>query len=235
MQAKLVVLAALSLAACNKPEVVVAPPPTPLPIATPEPAPVAIATPTAAPVRHLAPEGVFYLVSWVRVEKDDGITGLPPGTGVKLVRPGVYLTPAGEWPMVDNLVTNDLDVARAARDSAVSREAASKQWQAAEQARAAAAADARQKADSKTNSAQLADLDRLGLTRKLDALRQRKAALETEISNLSAAQSRENYGRRILGRIESNSSGDAIGPARADLAQVEGQIRDAEAALARLK
>jgi len=232
MQAKLVVLAALSLAACNKPEVVVAPPPTPLPIATPEPAPVAIATPTAAPVRHLAPEGVFYLVSWVRVEKDDGITGLPPGTGVKLVRPGVYLTPAGEWPMVDNLVTNDLDVARAARDSAVSREAASK---AAEQARAAAAADARQKADSKTNSAQLADLDRLGLTRKLDALRQRKAALETEISNLSAAQSRENYGRRILGRIESNSSGDAIGPARADLAQVEGQIRDAEAALARLK
>jgi hypothetical protein len=100
MKAILAVFAALSLAACNKPAVVVAPPPsTPLPIATPaptppptpvavrittpSPTPVAVAKPPpATPARHLAAEGVFYLVSRVRIETNDGIVGLPPGTGV---------------------------------------------------------------------------------------------------------------------------------------------------------
>jgi hypothetical protein len=89
------------------------------PSATPPPAsqPVAVVTPApATPAPELAPPGVFYLLAAARVETTDGIMGLPPGTGVKLVRPGVYLTPAGEAPLDASKLTNDMGVARRARD-----------------------------------------------------------------------------------------------------------------------
>jgi len=76
------------------------------------PATAAPPVPTATP--ELAPPGVFYLIAAARVETSDGVTGLPPGTGVKLVRPGVYLTPAGEVSLNPSLLTNDMGVARRA-------------------------------------------------------------------------------------------------------------------------
>jgi len=99
---------------------------TPLPatpIATP-PA-IAVATPQpATPAPRLAPEGIFYLIVAVNVETKDGIVGLPPGTGVKLVRPGVYLTPQGEMSLTSAQLTNDMDVAREARDTDHARQGA---------------------------------------------------------------------------------------------------------------
>jgi hypothetical protein len=232
MKAKIAILVVfLSLAACKKPEVVVAPPaPTP----TPAP-PIAVATPEPAPPeRHLAVEGVFYLVSWVRVENSDGVTGLPPGTGVKLVRPGVYLTPAGEWPLEANQITNDLDVARQARDAGAAGQALAKQRQAIEEEKAAAADAAAREQAARSNDANLQGLDRTNLTRKLEALRQQKAVLQGQVSSYFHAVGQENRGR-VLGRIEAGSSVDNLAGARAELRQVEGQIRDTEAALRRLK
>jgi len=67
---------------------------------------------TASP--ELAPAGVFYLLTPARVETKDGITGLPPGTKVTLVRSGIYLTPAGKVSLDEKQLTNDLGLARAA-------------------------------------------------------------------------------------------------------------------------
>ena len=118
---------ALAFASCQKP---IASNDEPSPVestprpATPEPAtpappppPVAVATPPAPPAPQLAPPGVFYLLSAARVETSDGIRGLPPGTGVKLVRPGIYLTPAGEAALRDDQVTNNMTLARQVRDA----------------------------------------------------------------------------------------------------------------------
>jgi hypothetical protein len=104
------VLLIVSLAACNKHPSTV--PDAALPTYD---KPVAAATPPPAP--HLAPDGVFYLVSSYHVETKDGVIGLPPGTGVKRVRKGEYLTPAGIFAIRDDLLTNDMDEAREARDA----------------------------------------------------------------------------------------------------------------------
>jgi hypothetical protein len=123
------VMAALAGASCSKPVATTgdedAPPPpaavttsAPVtPIAAPAPGGAISQTPSATPAPELAPEGVFYLVAVARVENADGVHNLPPGTGVKLVRPGVYLTPYGEHPLAAALLTNDLAKARAARDA----------------------------------------------------------------------------------------------------------------------
>jgi hypothetical protein len=108
----------------------------------------------AAPVApELAPPGVFYLVSEVRLETDSGITGLPPGTGVKLLHDDVYLTPAGEAHLTAEQLTNNLAVARTARD-------ADRATQTAAQARIAnegAVANARARAEAAAVAGQLAD------------------------------------------------------------------------------
>src|SRR5437868_3412110 len=94
-----VAIVALAFASCSKPNQTEEPPAaTPAPIATPAraenisqaPPPTTPAPATPSPAPQLAPEGVFYLIAAARVETPDGIRGLPPGTGVKLVRPGVY-------------------------------------------------------------------------------------------------------------------------------------------------
>lgn len=104
---------------------------TPAPALTrEEPAP-------ATPAPEFAPEGVFYLIAAARVETADGIKGLPPGTGVKLVKPGIYLTPAGEVPLDAALLTNDMGKARAARDADRARQAAANAGIAAQRAIAA--------------------------------------------------------------------------------------------------
>lgn len=143
------VLAAVLFTGCQKqvartdeqPPVEVVATPTPVPT-TPVPEPIAAATPPpapapATPAPELAPEGVFYLLAAARVETADGLVGLPPGTGVKLVRPGIYLTPSGEVPLDPALLTNDMGKARAARDADRARQGAAQAQVAAEGARAA--------------------------------------------------------------------------------------------------
>ena len=118
-------LLAIAFASCHKPTVDNSVPEPEAPASTPSPAtpaptraPVAAATPAPpTPAPQLAPPGVFYLVQNVRIETDSGVTGLPPGTGVKLVRPGVYLSPAGEISLRPEQITNNLALARQARDA----------------------------------------------------------------------------------------------------------------------
>jgi len=135
----LAICLAVGLSACKKP---VATEPEEPPAATPTPPPVvAVATPTPPAVvvatpappestpsaPELAPPGVFYLIVAARVETKNGIMGLPPGTGVKLVRPGIYLTPAGEVPLSAEQMTNDLVVARRVAAADKNKQAALRQ------------------------------------------------------------------------------------------------------------
>jgi hypothetical protein len=76
------------------------------------------------------------------VETDSGIVGLPPGTGVKLVREGIYQTPAGEVPLDAKLLTNDMTLARKVLNADRAKQAATK----ARLASDAAVAAAREKA-----------------------------------------------------------------------------------------
>jgi hypothetical protein len=123
-----------------------APAATPSPTTTPAVAATTVApVPTAAP--ELAPPGVFYLLAAARVETSDGVTGLPPGTGVKLVRPGVYLTPAGEVSLNPSLLTNDMGVARRALAQEKAKQSTLEQQRLAAEK---AAASASQVADAQT-------------------------------------------------------------------------------------
>jgi hypothetical protein len=101
-------------------------------VATPAPVPVA-----QAPAPELAPPGVFYLVEAYKVETDAGITGLPPGTGVKLLHDNVYLTPAGEAKLPPGILTNDMAAAREARDADRQAQTVAQQSIAAQNAAAA--------------------------------------------------------------------------------------------------
>lgn len=76
-----------------------------------------VARPSTPPPPEYAPRGVFYLLASVRKETKDGIIRLLPGTEVKLVRNGKYLTPEGEMALDPKLLTNDMARARAARDA----------------------------------------------------------------------------------------------------------------------
>jgi hypothetical protein len=107
----------LAAAGCDKLGTQTSPPSSPSPA-------VAEATPSPGP--HLAPPGVFYLVAAYRVETKSGVVGLPPGTGVKFLRDGIYLTPSGELAIPTRYLTNDMDVARAARDADLAAQAAAR-------------------------------------------------------------------------------------------------------------
>jgi hypothetical protein len=182
-----------------------------------QPETIAINSPTPAPappVRHLAPEGVFYLTAWVRVENNDGITGLPPGTGVKLVRPGVYLTPSGEMPLDEKTITNDLDIARRAQGEGVAGKLIASERQAIEDAKAAAMEAT---APGDATSTQLKDIKRDRLTKLLAALKSRKSDLESSRRSLSSA-----HGQEGIGGAKSR-----VGPATTDqeMAATEGRLR----------
>jgi hypothetical protein len=228
---------ALALASCHKPVAETAPPP-----ATPAPTPVVAAAtpppetpPPATPARHLAAEGVFYLISWVRIENNDGITGLPPGTGVKLVRPGIYLTPAGESPLSANQITNDLDIARSARDAGLAGRSIANQRQTEEENKVREMEAAAGRETDATRSGQLKVMDREHLTAKLADLQRQKTDLESKISGLSRDNGKEAYDKRYKGTIIANAASDLLPSARADLKSVTQQIRDAQAALAAMK
>jgi len=87
---------------------------TPVPVATPaqaaSPAPPAV-------VKHLAPQGVYYLVERISITTDSGIVGVSPGTKVTFVRDlgNAWLMTNGktQFEVTQDQVTNDLDVAKA--------------------------------------------------------------------------------------------------------------------------
>jgi hypothetical protein len=117
------------------------------PAANTAPAAPAVANSPAAPATahaELAPPGVFYTIAPARVETASGIVGLKPGTGVKLTRPGFYLTPYGEVALADEQVTNDMALARQAANQDAAQQAQLKKVLEAKaleaKARAAAAA-----------------------------------------------------------------------------------------------
>jgi len=227
------------LAACSKP--VAQDESTP---ATPTPAPVAAATPTPAPtpaqvavVPHnaatpqpstpapeLAPPGVFYLLVAVRVETDSGVTGLPPGTGVRLLHDDLYQTPAGEAHIAEGQVTNDMALARKAK----SADAAT---QAAAQARIAADGKTiaeRQRADAnyKPTAQQVANKnaqDQQELRTRIATLQAQYQAVATQRDALAQKQGYENY-RKATGHIVSSTSGQQVQALDGQLQTIQAEV-----------
>lgn len=171
---------ALAFASCEKKVVEAPPPPPPTPIPA-TPAPVVVATPPPA-TPELAPPGVFYLVEAARIETNDGIIGLKPGTGVKLVRPGVYLSPQGEVQLRDDQITNDMGFAR--RVLMASRQAES----ATQAAVAVASQEANaQQAAAVTGAPNIALPAGMGeRTAKLAQIRLQMIALQAQVRDIDA-------------------------------------------------
>lgn len=166
-------LAALTLGSCGKPPVTEQKPvstPVPMPAAVSAPEPVAQATPAppvATPMPELiaavppppepAPPGVFYLLAPTRIQTADGFHGLPAGTGVRLVREGVYLTSYGEAALESWQLTDDLVRAREAYDAerANARVTAEEATMAAAAGNAAAARPPEPKSDASKRRGEL--------------------------------------------------------------------------------
>ena len=234
---------ALALASCEKPATTQNTEPTPPPAATPAPATPSPATPTpaitmatpppatpvpATPAPELAPEGVFYLIAATRVETPDGIRGLPPGTGVKLVRPGIYLTPAGEVPLDSVLLTNDLAKARAARAAAQAAQAAITQRLTTEAAAAAVAAKAKSVENGASNAAAMKTIEKDKLQARITALRQQQAALDEQVAALQKQKAKESFNQTYKNRTVTSSTDQRIANAAAQAESLIDQIRDAE-------
>jgi len=84
--------------------------PNPLPpIPHPPPTPSKITPPT--PSKTVA-DGVYWVLFPISVESADGISTLRPGTAVKLIRPGFFVTPLGEMHISEDRLSNDLIQAR---------------------------------------------------------------------------------------------------------------------------
>lgn len=88
-------------------------PPSPLVLTTPTP----VSTP-APVVKHLAPEGIYFLLSRVSIPTDVGISGINVGTRVRFLK-----NTGPNWLVTDeqttfevppDQLTNDMDVANAA-------------------------------------------------------------------------------------------------------------------------
>jgi hypothetical protein len=230
-----VVALAFAMACCSKVAVneEEAAPPQPVFDAEPAPAtpaPVAV-TPVAtpAPVVELAPEGVFYLLAAARVETADGIHGLPPGTGVKLVRPGVYLTPYGEASLSAEQVTNDLSAARAARDADKAAQAMLRQQGAANAAVATTNAQVDAKQTATTHDAALKQIDRERAEKKLTQLNLQEGQLRAEIEGLEL-RLRQEYWRERKGRTVTSTTGQRLTAAKSQLYAVQAQITAASRA-----
>jgi hypothetical protein len=242
----LTVAGALAFTSCSRPTTAAqmtempAPPAevpsVPIAVATPPPVPavpVDVATsppvipePAAPAPPELAPEGVFYVIVATRVETESGVHGLPPGTGVKLVRPGIYLTPAGEMAIAPERLTNDMAVARAARNAAQAEQAALQQQGAANAS--VAAEQARMDAADVTVAHKdgLKTLDRERLEKNLAALQQQKVNMEAQVSLLVIKRNKE-YDGRAMGRTVTSNAETQLIAARAQLKTIRDQITTA--------
>ncbi|MGA3170952.1 MAG: hypothetical protein ABSE62_08035 [Chthoniobacteraceae bacterium] len=81
---------------------------------------------------HLAPEGIYFLTKQVGVTTDSGITGLEPGTEVKVLKDGgatLHVTDGREeFDVGSDSITNNLDTARDACAQNAAALAAVAQW-----------------------------------------------------------------------------------------------------------
>jgi hypothetical protein len=235
---------ALAFASCTKETVVqneaaaTPVPATPTPaLATPTPE-VAVATatpPPATPAPQLAPEGIFYLIAAASIETSDGVRGLPAGTGVKLVRPGVYLTPYGETALPAEQLTNDLSVARSARDAAVAAQTAAAQRGAADAAVANARARAAAVETAANHEAALKGIDRERLERKIAELKRQKIVVDEQVNLLGNKRSRENYNEYWKGRTVTSNTDQQMAAARVQSEMLSQQIDAAQQQLASLR
>ena len=221
---------ALAFASCHKPTAdnsssepeppAVAPSPATPPLAQPQ---VAAATPApivTTPAPELAPPGIFYLVQNVRIETDSGITGLPPGTGVKLVREGVYLTPAGEVPLQPEQITNKLAIARKARDADRAAQAALQNR--AAQVSAASVPQASQNPAQIERAAKQVERDEVAA--RVAALVQQDQALRAQLAPLLAKKNKEDIDRSLKGRMVTSTTGADIAAIQAALNNIQAQI-----------
>jgi len=223
-----------ALVACQKTpssEVAVSPAPD-----TPAPTPVAVVASTPEPVipvtpaPELAPPGVFYLLAAARVETDSGITGLPPGTGVKLVRPGVYLTPAGEAPLNDAILTNDMGRARQALAADRAAQTALQARGAAANARANAAAASADSQQSANHNNAIAAMNAADRAAAISALEQQKAELQSTLKSLREQNAKESYDHHVRGRGILSTASTDIPKAEAALEQVTAQLHALQSA-----
>ena len=205
----------LTFASCSKQTIVRDDEPEPATPATqpssqvPMATPPAGATPPAAQARQVAPEGIFYLTKTVRVETAGGVRTLTPGTGVKLVRPGIYLTPAGETPLAAEQMTNNLAIARAARDLAAGAPPAV----AAPLANAGTPAAASPAADP----AMVKELERQKAKANMDALKVKMDGMLAKLADLKERDVKETQNRSYkVRKIISNT--------KQQITQLEGEI-----------
>ena len=84
--------------------------------------PAATPTPKPLPPRHLAPEGTFYLLSYLSANTPRGVAGFEPGSEVTLVAvhedTGSLLVTDGKYQVEakPTQLTNDMDIAALARN-----------------------------------------------------------------------------------------------------------------------
>jgi len=170
----------------------------------------------------------------VRVETADGITGLPAGTGVKLVRPGVYLTPTGEAPLDETKLTNDMAKAREALAVDRNAQAALKvrnDAQAQQTAQTQAAQQAQSGTSNTGNSDQIIAAQREQISAQIVALPNQRDAIQAKISEGNKRRSEmkmDSTRRTYQPIIESSTLPD-------QLRGVDAQIRDLKSRLSLLK
>ena len=104
----------------DAPPIVLMPPAPPIPepeppaTATPETVAEPAAAPPAPPEKHLAPDGVFYVLKRISITTDSGVIGIPVGTKVTRLKPGPPMRVTNgerEFDVQADAVTNDLDIA----------------------------------------------------------------------------------------------------------------------------
>lgn len=228
--------AVILLAACRKPTPPEEPdaPATRVEVATPAPV---VATPmpaTPVPVVHrLAPEGIFYVLQRVTVTTDDGIHGLAPGTGVRLVRKtdaGMVVTDGQhEFTALPSQLTNDLDVAGNAAGIDARQRA---NLAAAQQAQVAAIAQQQKAALAPASSGGAGGYS--PIQAKIDGLLRQEATLTAEISRLNASEAATAEASGRVGSLKSTTAVERSGLTER-LVAVRKQLFEARAEAERLK
>jgi len=75
---------------------------------------VAVPTPTLR-LRHLAPEGVYFLLTRVSITNENGVIGINPGTKVTMLKPSEHLLQVtdgeNKFDVYSTQLTNDIDIA----------------------------------------------------------------------------------------------------------------------------
>lgn len=143
------------------------------------------------------------MLASVRIETESGITGLPPGTGVKLLHDDLYLTPAGEAHLDAAQMTNDMTIARAAMNADRSAQAATQKVLSAQ----AAAAHALQAAAAQgSTAAPGAPVDMANVRTRIAELEAQREGLNSKLSVLREKQSGEQFRADVRRHIIASST-----------------------------